>query len=145
MIKTNNENIYTLGLLYLYKYSNKTCSMMSKSDLDKFALKIEEALNKHGKEKDKSTYIDQLIIETPIYYIVNDNQKTVYYVIKPGTNMKLVERKLAVLPAEYYQVLQEDSTLEPLGLTNYNNQIVLKSDITKENTTPNKTKVRTRK
>lgn len=145
MIKTNNENIYTLGLLYLYKYSNKTCNMILKDDLDRFVLKIEESLNKQAQEKDKSTYIDQLIIENPIYYVIMDNQKTVYYALKPNINMELVERKLAVLPAEYYQTLQEDSTLESLGLTNYNNQIVLKSDITKESTNPNKTPVRTRK
>lgn len=145
MIKTNNENIYTLGLLYLYKYSNKTCNMILKDDLDRFVLKIEESLNKQAQEKDKSTYIDQLIIENPIYYVIMDNQKTVYYALKPNINMELVERKLAVLPAEYYQTLQEDSILEPLGLTNYNNQIVLKSDITKESTNPNKTPVRTRK
>ena len=145
MIRTNNENIYTLGLLYLYKYSNKTCSMIAKDDLDRFVFEIEEALNRHNQEKDKLTYIDQLIIETPIYYVINDNQKTVYYVLKPGIDMKLVERKLASLPAEYYQALQEDSTLEPLGLINYNNQIVLKSDITKESTNLNKTPVRTRK
>lgn len=145
MIRTNNENIYTLGLLYLYKYSNKTCSMIAKDDLDRFVFEIEEALNKYNQEKDKLTYIDQLIIETPIYYVINDNQKTVYYVLKPGINMKLVERKLASLPAEYYQALQEDNTLEPLGLINYNNQIVLKSDITKESTNLNKTPVRTRK
>lgn len=145
MIRTNNENIYTLGLLYLYKYSNKTCSMIAKDDLDRFVFEIEESLNRHNQEKDKLTYIDQLIIETPIYYVINDNQKTVYYVLKPGINMKLVERKLASLPAEYYQALQEDSILEPLGLINYNNQIVLKSDITKESTNLNKTLVRTRK
>ena len=145
MIRTNNENIYTLGLLYLYKYSNKTCSMIAKDDLDRFVFEIEEALNRHNQEKDKLTYIDQLIIETPIYYVINDNQKTVYYVLKPGINMKLIERKLASLPAEYYQVLQEDSILEPLGLINYNNEIVLKSNITKENKNSNKTSVRIRK
>ena len=145
MIRTNNENIYTLGLLYLYKYSNKTCSMIAKDDLDRFVFEIEEALNRYNQEKDKLTYIDQLIIETPIYYVINDNQKIVYYVLKPGINMKLVERKLASLPAEYYQALQEDNILEPLGLINYNNQIVLKSDITKESTNLNKTPVRTRK
>ncbi len=59
--------------------------------------------------------------------------------------MKLIERKLASLPAEYYQVLQEDSILEPLGLINYNNEIVLKSNITKENKNSNKTSVRIRK
>lgn len=119
--------------------------MILKDDLDRFVLKIEESLNKQAQEKDKSTYIDQLIIENPIYYVIMDNQKTVYYALKPNINMELVERKLAVLPAEYYQTLQEDSILEPLGLTNYNNQIVLKSDITKESTNPNKTPVRTRK
>ena len=145
MIRTNNENIYTLWLLYLYKYSNKTCSMIAKDDLDRFVFEIEEALNKYNQEKDKLTYIDQLIIETPIYYVINDNQKTVYYVLKPSINMKLIERKLASLPAEYCQVLQEDSILEPLGLINYNNQIVLKSNITKENKNSNKTSVRIRK
>ena len=145
MIGTNNENIYTLGLLYLYKYSNKTCSMIAKDDLDRFVLKIEEALNKYNQKTDKLTYIDQLIIETPIYYVINDNQTTVYYVLKPGIDMKLVERKLASLPAEYYQALQEDSTLEPLGLINYNNEIVLKSNITRDNKNSNKTSVRIRK
>lgn len=145
MIKTNNENIYTLGLLYLYKYSNKTCNMILKDDLDRFVLKIEESLNKKAQEKDKSTYIDQLIIENPIYYVIMDNQKTVYYALKPNINMELVERKLAVLPSEYYQALQEDSTLEPLGLINYNNEIVLKSNITKDNKNSNKTSVRIRK
>ena len=129
----------------LYKYSNKTCSMIAKDDLDRFVFEIEEALNRHNQEKDKLTYIDQLIIETPIYYVINDNQKTVYYVLKPGIDMKLVERKLASLPAEYYQALQEDSTLEPLGLINYNNEIVLKSNITKENKNSNKTSVIIRK
>ena len=104
--------------------------MIAKDDLDRFVLKIEEALNKHNQEKDKLTYIDQLIIETPLYYVINDNQK---------------ERKLASLPAEYYQALQEDSILEPLGLINYNNKIVLKSNITKENKNSNKTSVRIRK
>lgn len=119
--------------------------MIAKDDLDRFVFEIEEALNRYNQEKDKLTYIDQLIIETPIYYVINDNQKTVYYVLKPGINMKLVERKLASLPAEYYQALQEDNILELLGLINYNNQIVLKSDITKESTNLNKTPVRTRK
>ena len=128
MLRINDEDMYSLGLLYLYKYSNKTCTMIKKADLDQFVKELEKNLT----SKEEMTYIDQQIIEEPIYFITNDKQKETYYILKPEVNMKQIEEKFYVLPYEYYQASQESNALKPLGLTTYNDEIRLKTSVPKE-------------
>ncbi len=128
MVRINDEDMYCLGLLYLYKYSNKTCTMIKKADLDQFVKELEKNLI----TKEEMTYIDQSIIEEPIYFITNDKQQETYYILKPEVNMKQIEEKFYVLPYEYYQALQKSNALKPLGLINYNDEITLNTNIQKE-------------
>ena len=141
MVRINDEDMYCLGLLYLYKYSNKTCTMIKKADLDQFVKELERNL----KSKEEMTYIDQSIVEEPIYFITSDKQQETYYILKPEVNMKQIEEKFYVLPYEYYQASQKSNALKPLGLINYNDEITLNTNIQKEHQKENNSLKKVRK
>ena len=93
MAKVFYEDIYNLGLLYVYIGSNGMQKMVLLDDLKKFYNTIEknlEEMNSDIYDMYASFWYDN---DAPIYFISSNKNNEVYYILKPGFNLERAERK----------------------------------------------------
>ena len=131
MRKSYIEDVYSLGLIYVYMYSHKTRKMVSLYDLEAFYKEIEKNLKIMGSEYHGIFSTN----EDSIYFISSNENGEIYYILKPTFDLKKAIKNYIDSPSINYLVAsQMDNALNTLGLVKINGDIMPKSNyISKEN------------
>ncbi len=121
-----NEDAYSLGLLYLYKYSNKEQKMALLDDLKKFHQAIENILEENN-SKSYNLY-RTMWLDNEIYFTSSNKDGETYCILKPDLNIQAVETMyIDAIPKEHLSAAESNNALKYLGLINVNEKIICKT------------------
>lgn len=127
MIKANVncEDAYSLGLLYVYIYSNTKQLMVKLDDL-----KIFNNCIKSNLEEMKSDVCSSGEWENEsIYFSSNDENGKIYYILKPDLDLNKVKSIfIGCMPVDIIIASQMPNALEALGLVMIDNKIETKKN-----------------
>lgn len=127
MIKVPKEDAYSLGILYVYLYSNGMQKIVSENALKEFHSCIEYNLDLLDKG---ANFLSTIRYEkTRIYdYSLNEQGKG-YYILKSDFDMsKAKSDYIGLVPIDYLVASQMDNSLDCLGLVKENGSIKIKRD-----------------
>lgn len=121
-----NEDTYSLGLLYLYKYSNKEQKMALLDDLKKFHQAIENILEENN-SKSYNLY-RTMLFDNEIYFTSSNKDGETYCILKPDLNIQKVETMyIDAIPKEHLSAAESNNALKYLGLIKVNEKIIYKN------------------
>lgn len=121
-----NEDAYSLGLLYLYKYSNKEQKMVLLDDLKKFNQAIENILEENN-SKSYNLY-RTMLFDNEIYFTSSNKDGETYCILKPDLNIQKVETMyIDAIPKEHLSAAESNNALKYLGLIKVNEKIIYKN------------------
>ena len=93
MAKVYYEDIYNLGLLYVYMHSNGVQKMVLLDDLKKFYNTVEKNLEEMNIDANDIYAGIWNSNDEPIYFVSSNKEGDVYYVLKPEFNLLMAKRK----------------------------------------------------
>lgn len=121
-----NEDAYSLGLLYLYKYSNKEQKMALLDDLKKFNQAIENILEENN-SKSYNLY-RTMLFDNEIYFTSSNKDGEKHCILKPDLNIQKVETMyIDAIPKEHLSAAESNNALKYLGLIKVNEKIIYKN------------------
>lgn len=121
-----NEGAYSLGLLYLYKYSNKEQKMALLDDLKKFHQAIENILEENNSKSYK--LYRTMLFDNEIYFTSSNKDGETYCILKPDLNIQKVETMyIDAIPKEHLSAAESNNALKYLGLIKVNEKIIYKN------------------
>lgn len=122
-----SDDIYCLGLLYVYQYSNKEQMIVTLEDLRNFFETIKINLEKMNCEIVASGWNDS---EEPIYFTSLDESGNLYYGLKPDFDLEQAKLKyIGTVPINCIIASQMPNALDCLGLIKIENKIFSKLDL----------------
>lgn len=128
MTKISKDYAYSLGMLYVYLYSNGTHSIISLEALENFYNCLEYNLEKIESNNFFSNNLDENK-ETIYYYSTDENGKE-YYILKPDFNLEQAKTDyMALVPTSYIIASEMSNALDYLGLVKLNGSIQIKRDV----------------
>ncbi len=116
MVGLYAEDVYCLGLLYVYEYSGGIEKMVKLEDLEKFYNEIAQNLKDMGVDSvSPRGYIYPF--DESIYFVSHDQDGNVFYILNPGFNKNRARAMyIGCLPAEVIVASQKNNALANLGL-----------------------------
>ena len=126
MAKIYSEDAYSLGLLYVYTYSNGMQKMAKLDDLNAFHNKIEQ--NLEDMESDVLCMYSTMRYDDgdSIYFSSSDKDGNVFYILKPGFDKdRAITMYIGCLPTKVLVASQRDNALASLGLIKMEDKIVI--------------------
>lgn len=133
MARLSIEDAYSLGLLYVYLYSNKIQKMVLLDDLKKFHNCIENNLDKMKGNESFINCFDHT--NDSIYFTSSDENGNTYYILKPEFDLEKARTLyIGCMPTDFIVASQMNNALSCLGLIKIEDKIFLKRNIvTKKN------------
>ena len=113
MAKVYYEDIYNLGLLYVYMHSNGVQKMVLLDDLKKFYNTVEKNLEEMNIDANDIYAGIWNSNDEPIYFVSSNKEGDVYYVLKPEFNLLAAKRKyIGCLSSEVIEASLMENALE---------------------------------
>ena len=110
MSRVYYEDIYNLGLLYVYIDSNGMQKMVSLNDLKKYYNIVEKNLDVNINLIYASIWYDN---DEPIYFISRNKEDEVYYILKPDFDLeRAIGKYMSCLPADVLKASLMENALE---------------------------------
>lgn len=113
MAKVYYEDIYSLGLLYVYRHSNGVQKMVLLDDLKKFYNTVEKNLEEMNSDVNDIWAGIWNSNDEPIYFVSSNKEGDVYYVLKPELAAKRKYREyIGCLSSEVIEASLMENALE---------------------------------
>lgn len=126
MEKITKSEAYSLGLLYVYIYSESRISKVSVDSLERFYNVVKSNINNidcYSYNRESSDLIYDILVG-------EDNKE--YCVLKPNIDLTSAKiRYIGSIPLHVFIASQIDNALEALGLIRINNKIKVKEEVMK--------------
>lgn len=128
MAKMYSEDAYSLGLLYVYIYSNKVQKMVPLKNLEKFHECIEKNIKEISESSNNVSGFEYE--EEPIYFCSKDEKGQTYYILKPDLDLERA-KNIFIRSASVNQIVASQMTnaLDSLGLVKLDGEIKAKISI----------------
>ena len=113
MARVYYEDIYNLGLLYVYRHSNGVQKMVLLDDLKKFYNTVEKNLEEMNSDVNDIWAGIWNSNDEPIYFVSSNKEGDVYYVLKSELSAKRKYREyIGCLSSEVIEASLMENTLE---------------------------------
>ena len=113
MAKVYYEDIYNLGLLYVYRHSNGMQKMVLLDDLKKFYNTVEKNLEEMNSDVNDICAGIWNSNDEPIYFVSSNKEGDVYYVLKSELSAKRKYREyIGCLSSEVIEASLMENALE---------------------------------
>ena len=109
------EDIYNLGLLYVYMYSNGVQKMVLLDDLKKYYNAVEKNLDEMNSDVSENLIYASIWYDNdePIYFISRNKEDEVYYILKPEFDLeRAIGKYISCLPADVLKASLMENALE---------------------------------
>lgn len=130
MARVYSEDAYSLGLLYVYQYSNKKQQMVLLDDLKTFHQAIESNLEKMVSKENNMYATVWYDNDESIYFTSSNKDGEIYYILKPRFDLERAKSMyIGCLSNDTLIASQMNNALSCLGLIKINGRIIPKRNV----------------